>query len=66
MKQIIAKQITTTNTAERRAESQAAAVAARRAEQLRIATIHVKRALRADARTGHAAAAAQAVGVCAC
>ena len=62
------KQITTTNRDERRAESHAVAIAARRAEMGRTTPTYValKRTLRTDARTGHATSVAAAVGVSAC
>lgn len=62
------RQITTPIVAERRAESHAAAIAARRAELQRTTPTYIalKRTLRADARTGHASAVAAAVGVSRC
>lgn len=61
------KRLTTTDQAQRRAESQAAAVAARRAAQGTTPTIvYLRRVLRDDARMGHASSVAAAAGVCAC
>lgn len=61
------RQITTPDVAQRRAESQAAAIAARRAAQGVTPTIIVvKRMLRTDARTGHASTVAAAVGISRC
>ena len=61
------KQITTPIAAERRNESRAQAVAARRAERRETpAVTNLRRVLREDARTGHASSVAAAVGICMC